>query len=69
MQEIAFNVMWQYALDIPDPSDDTAYLCPRTLWKYRDMAIKENLDNDTFTRTAEKIIKYFNVDLEKRNQM
>ena len=66
MHAIAFDVMWQYALDIPDPSDDSAYMCPRTLWRYRNLATKENLDDATFTKIAEKIIKYFKVDLDRQ---
>ncbi len=66
MQAIAFDGMWQYALDVPDPSDDTVYICPRTLWKHRDMATKEYFDEEAFTRIGDKIIKYFNVDLGKQ---
>lgn len=66
MYAIAFDGMWQYALDIPEPSEDAAYLCPRTLWSYRTMATEENFDEATFDKITDAIIKYFNKDTGKQ---
>lgn len=66
MYEIAFNEMWHYALDIPEPSDDAAYLCPRTLWSYRTMATEKKLDETAFKNITDMIIKHFNKDTGKQ---
>ena len=32
VQQFAFNLMWQYALNITDASDTASYVSARTLW-------------------------------------
>jgi len=33
--QMAFNLQWHYALDIPEESDGAKYICLKTLWNLR----------------------------------
>ncbi len=35
VQQFAFNILWQYALNVTDASDFSSYVSPRTLWTMR----------------------------------
>ena len=35
VSQLAFNLQWHYALDIADETDETKYLCAKTLWNIR----------------------------------
>jgi len=63
---IAFNTEWHYALDITDESDDSAYVCERTLRNYRRILIEEDLDRVLFGSLTGTLIKVFDVDTSKQ---
>ena len=60
VESLAFNVAWQYALDVRDESD--AYLCEKTLRNYRRLIIALNLDVVLFKQLTDKLITAFGVD-------
>jgi hypothetical protein len=64
--ELAFSLKWHYALDITTESDDATFMCPRTVWNFRQMATKEELDAAAFESITAKIIKVFDVDTSKQ---
>ncbi|MGV8123792.1 MAG: transposase [Candidatus Xenobiia bacterium LiM19] len=64
LQAVAFNEMWHFALDIHDPTDENSYLCLRTLWKYRMMATKENIEDSVFQRITDRLKGHFKVDTD-----
>jgi hypothetical protein len=64
--QVAFNQQWHYALDITDSSDQSTYLCEKTLWNFRKIMTDNNLDTHVFNRTTEKLAQVFTVDTEKQ---
>jgi hypothetical protein len=64
--QVAFNQQWHYALDITDSSDQTTYLCEKTLWKFRTMMTENNLDSCVFNQITDKLARVFAVDTEKQ---
>jgi len=63
---VAFYTDWHYALDITDNSDDSTYICERTLRTYSAILIKENLDKALFETLTDKMIAVFGVDTSKQ---
>lgn len=66
MEAIAFNGRWHCALDIHDPNDENSYLCLRTLWKFRTMATKENVEDTVFQAITDKLRGHFEVETDKQ---
>jgi hypothetical protein len=62
VSQLAFNLQWHYALDIVDESDETKYLCAKTLWNMRALVIENHLDEVLFDCTTQVLAKVFNVD-------
>ena len=44
INQFAFNIMWQYALNVTDPSDMSSYVSPRSLWTMRDIVGRLGLE-------------------------
>ena len=66
VEQLAFNVMWHYALDLDGESDAAKYVCPRTLWTMRGILTKKKLDTVLFSQITDKLARVFSVDT--RNQ-
>lgn len=64
--QLAFNLQWHYALDIADESDESKYLCEKTLWNIRSVVIENNLDQYLFSQSTDVLAKVFNVDTSKQ---
>ena len=64
--QFSFNIQWHYALDIPGESDESKYLSPKTLWRLRQLVMKEKLDVELFNQTTETLAKAFHVDASKQ---
>jgi len=64
--QFSFNIQWHYALDIPGESDESKYLSPKTLWKLRNLVMREKLDVELFNQTTEALAKAFQVDTTKQ---
>lgn len=65
-ETLAFNIQWQYALDITDESDAGSYLSERTLRNYRRKIIDANLENVLFNELTDTLIAAFDVDTSKQ---
>jgi hypothetical protein len=65
-QQFAFNILWQYALNVTDASDFSSYVSPRTLWAMRDHVGQLGLDQDLFENVSEALIKLFDMDTSKQ---
>jgi hypothetical protein len=63
---VAFNIEWQYALDITDNSDKNTYFCDRTLRRYRKILIEDGLDKILFETLTETMIEKFGVNTSKQ---
>jgi hypothetical protein len=59
---LMFSQEWQYALDIPDASDENTYLSERTLRNYRALILEEGLAPVLFGASTDELIAAFAVD-------
>jgi len=66
VSQFSFNIQWHYALDIPGESDESKYLSLKTLWKLRNLVMREKLDVELFNQTTEALAKAFKVDTTKQ---
>jgi hypothetical protein len=64
--QVAFNLQWQYALDITGESDEAAYLCPRTLWSLRQLVTEKALDSVLFDKITAKLARIFKVAMSQQ---
>src|SRR3989337_1143015 len=62
VRQLAFNVMWHFALDLDGESDAAKYICPRTLWTMRGILTRKELDTTLFSHVTDKLAKIFSVD-------
>jgi hypothetical protein len=62
IKQFAFNLMWQYALNITDASDTASYVSLRTLWNLRDIVAQEGLDDALFENVTDALKKLFALD-------
>lgn len=62
VEQLAFNIQWHYALDIPEESDRLKYVCPKTLWTMRQRMIESNLDQQSLDKIVIKLAGLFDVD-------
>jgi hypothetical protein len=66
VQQFAFNIQWQYALNVTDAADFSAYVSPRTLWAMRDAAGRLDLEQAIFENVSEALKKLFDLDPSKQ---
>lgn len=66
VSHVAFNQQWHYALDITDQSDNSTYLCEKTLWSFRTIMADNGLDICVFNQITEKLAQVFAVDTHKQ---
>jgi len=61
VDQLAFNLKWHYALDLPEESDGAKYLCPRTLWTMRKAVSETKMDEVLFADVTGQLAKVFSV--------
>ena len=61
VDQLAFNIQWHYALDIPEESDSTKYMCPKTLWNMRNTVTTNGLETVIFENVTSKLAAAFKV--------
>ena len=66
VEQLAFNLQWHFALDLPGESDTVKYISRKTLWTMRRMLNERELDTFLFSKVTDKLAKVFSVDT--RNQ-
>jgi len=66
VQQFAFNLMWQYALNITDASDTASYVSARTLWNLRDIVAQHGLQDMLFENVTKALQKLFALDPSKQ---
>ena len=66
VDQLAYNLQFHYALDITEESDDAKYICPKTLWNMRRIAVESGLETLLFTTATQTIAKAFGVDTDKQ---
>ncbi|MCP4146555.1 MAG: hypothetical protein GY757_02290 [bacterium] len=66
VQQLAFNLQWQYALNIFEESDSAKYMSLKTLWNMRSIVVTNGLETTIFERITGKLASVFNVDTAKQ---
>lgn len=66
VSQMAFNLQWHYALDIPEESDAIKYLSAKTLWSMRNIVTDNDLDTLMFEQITDTLAKVFKVDTTKQ---
>jgi hypothetical protein len=59
--QLAFNIQWHYALNLPEESDAIKYMCPKTLWSMRNILVKNSIDVELFEAIRDKLARVFKV--------
>jgi hypothetical protein len=66
VNHLAFNIQWHYALNITEESDSAKYMCPKTLWTMRHLAIEHDLDSLSFDAITDKLARVFKVNTDQQ---
>jgi hypothetical protein len=66
VRQFAFNIMWQYALNVTDATDFSSYVSPRTLWTMRDIVGRLGLEQAIFENITDTLKKLFDLDPSKQ---
>lgn len=66
VDQLAYNMQFHYALDIIEDTDDAKYICPKTLWNMRRIAVDSGLETLLFNTATQTIAKAFSVDTGKQ---
>ena len=66
LYRLAFNAQWHYALNIAKADDNSAYMCPKTLYSIRCVIIEHDLWDTLFNSTAGSSIELFNVNTDRQ---
>ncbi len=62
IEQLAFNIQWHYALNLPEESDDAKYISEKTLYTMRQVMIDNRLDEVMLDTIADKLVVVFGVD-------
>ncbi len=62
----AFDVQWHYALNITEESDEAKYISLKTLWNNRNIVAQNNLEDDIFKASTERLAQVFKVNIDKQ---
>ena len=62
IEQLAFNIQWHYAFNLPEESDDAKYLSEKTLYTMRQIMIENHLDEVMFDAVTDKLAIVFGVD-------
>ena len=66
IDQLAFNIQWHYALNITEESDSAKYICPKTLWNMRSIAVENRLEDLLFNGITNKLKDVFKVNTDKQ---
>jgi hypothetical protein len=66
VRQFAFNIMWQYALNVTDATDFSSYVSRRTLWTMRDIVGRLGLEQAIFENITDALRKLFDLDPSKQ---
>jgi len=66
VQQLAFNLQWQYALNISEESDSAKYMSLKTLWSMRSIVLANGLETTVFESITDKLASVFNVNTDKQ---
>ena len=64
VEALAFNMAWNYALDVRSEAD--SYFCEKTLRNYRRLFIEQGLDGLLFRHLTDRLVRAFSVDTSRQ---
>lgn len=56
LQRLAYDLRWQYALQVEETTDEELYMCGRTLWGLRQKAMELGLDEKLFAVASDGLL-------------
>jgi len=62
----SFDMQWHYALNITEEDDSASYLCEKSLWNYRDLLARHQLDQVLFEKVVERFSSLFSVNTDRQ---
>ena len=62
IEQLAFNIQWHYALNLPEESDDAKTISEKTLYTMRQVMIDNHIDDVMFDDLTDKLAFVFCVD-------
>jgi hypothetical protein len=65
VEQLAFNIQWRYALSTIKEFEAAKYICPKTLWNMRRIAVENGLETILFRTGTPTPATVFNVDTDK----
>ena len=66
VRQYAFDTQWHYALNVTEESDKAKYISLKTLWNNRKIVAKNNLEDDIFKASTNRLAQVFNVNIDKQ---
>lgn len=66
IEQLSFNILWHYALNISGQSDEATYMSLKTLWNIRELVTKNGLDKIIFHAISGKLATLFGVDTSRQ---
>lgn len=66
INQFAFNIQWQYALNISEEDDGSTYLCEKTLWNMRKIFLDQGLARFVFDEVTNRLKDSFGVDCDQQ---
>lgn len=65
VRQVAFNIEWQYALNITEDIDKTKYISEQSICAWRQTLIEHNLDQIMFDNCSDKLALVFKVNTDE----
>lgn len=62
VEQFCFNIQWHFALNITNPGDTAAYVCPRSIWTMRHIMTENNLYSELFENLSDHLSRLFKID-------
>ena len=66
VRQYAFDTQWHYALNVTEESDKAKYISLKTLWNNRNIVAQNNLEDDIFKASTNRLAQVFNVNIDKQ---
>ena len=66
IREYAFDMQWHYALNITEESDEAKYISLKTLWNNRNIIAQNNLEDDIFKASTNRLAQVFKVNIDQQ---
>jgi len=66
VRQYALDMQWHYALNITEESDEAKYISLKTLWNNRNIVAQNNLEDDIFKASTNRLAQVFKVNIDQQ---